>query len=123
MFRLATIYAISAVAYDLIAALIARAFSINFGNFAIFCIILFIGAGIYAGRTLPPRRAVVAIVIAAIAEATLGWYVAAIIGPARPTSNVSWSSIVFLAIVGIAIDTAAGLLGVMFGARAARHRS
>ncbi|MBV8489419.1 MAG: hypothetical protein JO199_02725, partial [Candidatus Eremiobacteraeota bacterium] len=56
MLRLATLYALAVVAFDGVAALIARAFDFNYGHFAILCIVFFIGLGLYAGYTLPRRR-------------------------------------------------------------------
>ena len=119
MLRLALLFAILAVAFDAVGALIAKLFAFIYGQLALLAVLLFVAMGFYAGRTLPIGRALVAIAIAAVAEATLGWYVAAAIGPAR-ILQASATVIVGIAIIGILIDTAAGALGALIGRRAAR---
>ena len=123
MLKLALLFALAAIAFDAIGAALAKIFAFNYGHFALLAILLFIAFGFYAGRVLAPARALMAVVIAAVAEATLGWYVAALIGPARPTPGTAFYLIVAFAVIGVVVDSAAGWAGAFFGHRAARQGS
>ncbi len=123
MLRLGLAMAAIAVLFDATGAALAAGFHFNYGQFEILGVVLFVLMGIYAGRTLPFARALVALLIAAVAEATLGWYVAALIGPARPGPEITRTILVAYALFGVLVDFCSGAIGAYFGWRAARSRA
>ncbi|HTU82866.1 MAG TPA: hypothetical protein VMF61_12090 [Candidatus Acidoferrales bacterium] len=122
MLRRGLIFAVIAVAFDAVCAAIAAAAQFTYSQFYILAIVLFVAIGIYAGRVMVLPRALIAIAIAAVAEATLGWYVAALIGPARPPSDISRTVLIAYGCFGVLVDFAAGAAGAVLGRRAATQR-
>jgi hypothetical protein len=80
MLRLALLFALIIVAFDAATALVARAFAINYGNFALLALVLYACFGIYAGQRLRWPRALLAIAIAVVVDAIVGTYVASLLG-------------------------------------------
>ena len=80
MLRLALIFALIAVAFDAAAALISRAAAFNYGQFAVLAVVVYAAFGIYAGQRLRWWRALVAIALAALVDATVGSAVASLLG-------------------------------------------
>ncbi len=83
--------------------------------------VIYVGFGIYAGQRLRWWRALVAVVLAAAIDSTLGWYVAALIGPGRPIGVNSTTEIVGTALLAVLLDAVFGGLGVAIGTRVRRR--
>ncbi|HTX58169.1 MAG TPA: hypothetical protein VMH02_00735 [Verrucomicrobiae bacterium] len=116
MFRLALLFSVVAVAYDALAAGIARALSISYDTFAILAFVLFFLMGLLAGRKAHAWTGVLPVAIAALVEATAGWYVAAAIGPGSvPGATREW--IVYAGLAGAAYLIVAGAAGVAIAKR------
>ena len=122
MLRLASIFAAIAIAFEIIGALIARLFAFNYDQLAILGVVIFVAMGLYAGRMLPVGRAIVAVAIAAALDASLGWWLAAAIGPARPPDSLSEFQIVAWAIVIALVDVAFAGAGIAVGHRMRTHQ-
>lgn len=82
---------------------------------------LYVAFGIYAGQRLLWWRALVAVVLAAFIDSTLGWYVAALIGPGRPLAVTTTREIVGTALLATLLDAVFGGIGVGVGARVGRR--
>jgi hypothetical protein len=111
--RLALIFAAILVAYDAIAAVIARLLTISYDSFLVLSLVIVFFMGVYAGRK--KRWSGIAVVAIAVAiEATLGWYVASLIGPGYvPGWTMQW--LVVMALEGALLATAIGTAGVWIG--------
>jgi hypothetical protein len=120
MLRLALIFALIMLLFDAVTATISKIASINYGNFALLAIVVYVFLGIYGGRTLRSWRALISVAVAAIVEATLGWYVAALIGPGLPPVAATQLEMVFTGVVSVIVATLFGAMGVAVGLRAAR---
>ncbi|MGA8532502.1 MAG: hypothetical protein WB615_00175 [Candidatus Tumulicola sp.] len=121
MLRLALLFAVIVVAFDAIAAFVANAAGFNYGQFALISVVIYVALGIFAGQRLRRFRALTAIVIAALVDASLGSYVAASIGRDVPTVHSSTMEIVGAALLGALLNIAFGTIGVVVGARVARR--
>ncbi len=117
MLRQALLFGLILVAFDAAAAAIARAAAFNYGHFALLGIVIYVGFGIYAGQRLRLGRALLAIAIAAAIDASLGAYVAALIGPGRPAPGTPASAIVGLAAITGILSASFGAVGVVVGTR------
>jgi hypothetical protein len=84
-------------------------------------LVIYVGFGIYAGQRLRWWRALAAILLAAVIDSTLGWYVAALIGPARLLGVNSTTEIVGTALLATLLDVVFGGIGVGIGARVRRR--
>ncbi len=120
MLRLALIFSIVLIAYDALAALIARSVTISYDSFVVLALVLIFFMGIYAGRV--KRWGGIAVVaVAAAVEATLGWYVASLIGPGY-VPGWTMRALIVMAIESALLSTAIGLAGVWIGLRVAGVR-
>jgi hypothetical protein len=80
MLPLAIFFTAIIIAYDALTATIARAVGVSYDSFLVIAWVLFFVMGVLAGRKFGwPGLIVVA--LAAALDATLGWYIAAAIGP------------------------------------------
>ncbi|HEY1655171.1 MAG TPA: hypothetical protein VGF86_08675, partial [Candidatus Tumulicola sp.] len=84
---------------------------------ALLGIVLYLAFGVYAGQRLRPGRAFVAIVVAAVIDATIGAYVAALIGPGRPAAGTPMQQIVAWSAITAALSALFGAIGVGVGTR------
>jgi hypothetical protein len=116
MLRTALLFSIVLVAYDAIAAGIARAISVSYDSFLVPELFLIFFMGIYAGRKRRSWAAFVAIAIAAAVEATLGWYVAAGIGPGY-VPGWTMRLLIVMAIEAAVLSAAIGVAGIAIGLR------
>ena len=120
MLRLALLFSAVAVAFDAVAASIARAFAFNYGQFQLLAAILFAAYGIVAGQRLRWPRALVAVAIAVVVDATIGSFVASLIGAwiaANQTGRDTAGSIVIAAVLYFVVAA----LGVAVGGRVVRR--
>lgn len=76
MLRLALLFSLVTIAFDALAASIARGFGFNYGQFQIIAVVLFAAYGVAAGQRLRWAGALVAVAIAVVVDATIGAYVA-----------------------------------------------
>jgi hypothetical protein len=77
--------------------------------------------GIFAGQRLRWPRALVAIVIAAAIDVTLGSYLANRIGPGGATAVTRTAEVVGTAGLSLLLNVAFGGAGIAIGARVARR--
>lgn len=118
MLRLALLFSVIAVAFEAIAAAIAHAASFNYGQFQIISVILFAGYGIYAGQRLRWLRALVAVSIAVVVDATIGTFVATFIGAwIAQSDRYAVGTTILAAFLNFVVAGA----GVAVGGRVARH--
>lgn len=117
MLRLALLFALIAVAFDAAAALIARAAAFNYGQFTILAALLYAGFGIYAGQRLRWWRALIAIAISVLADATLGSAVASVLSAwvFQP-----WRDAAGGAALGASLNFALAAVGIAIGQRVRR---
>lgn len=120
MFALTLIFAAVLVAYDALAAAVARAVGISYDSFAVLALVVIFFMGIYAGRKLR-RRGIVVIAIVAAIEATAGWYVASLIGPGY-VPGWTMRALVVMGVEAWLLSAAVGLAGVGIGLRVAGLR-
>ena len=119
MIRLAVLFSAIVVAYDALAAAIAKGLVISYGSFVVPEAVLFVFMGIYAGRKMGGWNGFAPVLIAAIANGTLGWYVAALIGPgAMPPGQISTAA--FQLASYILVPAVFGAAGVATGIRVNR---
>ncbi len=121
MLRLALLFAIALVVYDVLAALLARALTIAYDSFVILALVLLFFMGLIAGRKARSWDGIVPVAIAAAAEATAGWYLAALIGPGYVPGWTARSLIV-MGLERALLSTAIGAVGVWVGISVARSR-
>jgi hypothetical protein len=113
MLRLALIYAAILIAYDALAAAVARSITISYDSFLVLSLVIVFFMGVYAGRK-KQWRGVVVVAIAAALEATVGWYVAALIGPGY-VPGWTMQTLVVMALEGALLATVIGAAGVWIG--------
>ncbi|HEX3672255.1 MAG TPA: hypothetical protein VHT92_11185 [Candidatus Cybelea sp.] len=123
MLRLALIFAAVLVAYDALAAVIARAIGISYDSFAVLSLVVIFFMGVYAGRKQRGRGIIVIAIVAAV-EATVGWYLASLIGPGY-VPGWTMRVLVVMGVEAWLLSAAVGLAGVGIGMRVAglRRRS
>lgn len=120
MLGLALIFAAVLVAYDALAAVIARAVGVSYDSFAVLSLVVIFFMGVYAGRK-QRGRGIIVIVIAAAIEATAGWYVASLIGPGY-VPGWTMRALVIMGVEAWLLSAAVGLAGVGIGLRVAGLR-
>ena len=114
MLRLAVLFAVIIVAYDAVTAAIARAVGVSYNSFLVLALVLFFVMGVYAGRVVRSWAALLSVAIAAIADATIGWYIAAWIGPGY-VPGWTMRILISLAIQSALLATVLGAAGVWAG--------
>jgi hypothetical protein len=120
MLRLALLFAVVMVLFDVAAASFAKATSVDYGQFVLLSSVLYVFAGILAGRFMRGWLALVPIIIAALVEAFLGGYLAALIGPGGRGPGVSDASFYGLAALGVLLNIVLGSAGIAVGIRVKR---
>ncbi len=121
MLRLALLFSVIAIAFDAIAASIARVFAFNYGQFQLLAVILFAAYGIVAGQRLRSARALAAVAIAVVVDATAGSYVASLIG-AWIVTNQTGREALGSTLLSALLNMVVGGAGVVVGDRVA-HRA
>jgi hypothetical protein len=121
MLRLALFFSVVIVAYDALSAAIAKVVGISYNSFLVLALVLFFFMGVVAGRKAASWGGIIPVAIAAAVDATIGWYVAAFIGPGYVPG---WTTriLVTLAIESAALATAIGCAGVWIGVGVAGAR-
>lgn len=114
MLRLGLFFAAIIVAYDALSAAIAKVVGISYNSFLVLALVLFFFMGVVAGRKAASWAGIIAVAIAAAADATIGWYIAAWIGPGYVPG---WTTgvLVTLGIESALLATAIGAAGVWIG--------
>lgn len=121
MLRLALIFSVVVVLFDIVCATIAKLASITYANFLILSFVLYVALGIFAGRKLRHwQRAMFAIAVAAVADATVGWYATWLIGPGSLPNGATFVEILTGVVFAVAGGLLFGAIGVALGIRAAR---
>jgi hypothetical protein len=119
MLRLALLFSIVLVLFDVVAASIAKAASINYSQFVLLSVFLYIGAGILSGRKYR-WLGLGAIIITALVEVFLGGYLAALIGPGARPPGMSDGYYYGTAAFGVLLNVIMGAIGVAVGIRVRR---
>jgi len=118
---LAILFSIAIVAYDALSAGIALAVGISYNSFLVLALVLFFFMGVLAGRKARSWAGILPVIVGAIADATVGWYVAALIGPGY-VPGWTMRDLITLAAESVALSTAIGALGVWIGLGVAGRR-
>jgi hypothetical protein len=121
MLRLALLFSVVIIAYDALTAGIAKVVGISYNSFLVLGLVLFFFMGLFAGRKAGSWAGILPAAIAAIADATMGWYSAALIGPGY-VPGWSMRVLVTLAIESAVVATIIGGIGVAIGLRVAGAR-
>jgi|GEM_PF-5874601 len=114
MLRTALIFSAILIAYDAVAAALAKWIVISYDSFVILPVVAIFFMGIYAGRKKRSWGGLAPIVIAALVEVTVGWYVAALIGPGY-VPGWTMRQLVVLAVESALLFVAVGAAGVWIG--------
>ena len=116
MIRLALLFGAILIVCDAISALIARAVGISYDTFIVPALVILFFMGIYSGRVARSWSGMIAVVIAVAIEATLGWYVAALIGPGYVPG---WTVpvLILMGVEAAALALVIGAIGVAVGLR------
>jgi hypothetical protein len=120
MLRLALLFSVVMVLFDVAAAAFAKATSVDYGQFVLLSVFLYIGAGILAGRKIRNWFAMFSIIIAAVVEALLGGYLAALIGPGAQAPGMSDAYYYGTAVFAVLLNVVMGAIGVAVGIRVGR---
>lgn len=115
------LFAAILVAFAAIAAIVAKAAAINYGDFTLLGLLIYVAFGIFAGQRLRWWRALIALIVAALVDASLGWYVAALIGPGRPLASSGALEIIGTALLAALLDVVFAAIGIAIGARVGRR--
>jgi len=116
----AALAVVAVLIFDAVAATIARGGG-AYRWFGILEILLYLAIGFMAARVTGTwRGGLGAVVIAALAEVTLGWYVSSLIGPGAVPAGTSLATIVSVGLIAILWNGIIGLVGALLGARFAR---
>ncbi len=117
----ASLAVVAVLAFDTIAALISKGGGLEYRWFGILEILLYVAIGFFGARATGTwRGGLGVVVIAAIAETTLGWYIAALVGTGALPANTALPIIVSAALFAILWNGVCGLVGALIGARFAR---
>ena len=121
MLRSALWFSAILLAYDALSALVAKALTISYNSFLVPALTMLFFMGVYAGRKAGSWAGVVPVIVAAVVDATAGWYLAALIGPGYVPG---WTARELLAmgIESAVLSTAVGCAGVWVGLRVAGAR-
>jgi hypothetical protein len=114
MLRLTLLFAVVIIAYDAASAAIAKAVGVSYNSFLVLALVLFFLMGVYAGRVARSWAGAFPVLIAAIADATIGWYVAALIGPGY-VPGWTMRDLITLAVESAVAAAAIGAAGVWIG--------
>ena len=114
MVRLALLFAVVIIAYDALSAAIAKVVGVSYNSFLVLALVLFFFMGLFAGRKVRSWAGILPVAVAAVADATVGWYSAALIGPGY-VPGWTMRDLVTLAIESFVLATAIGAVGVWVG--------
>lgn len=119
--RLALPFGLIVVAYDALVAVVAAALTISYNSFLLPLLVILFFMGVYAGRVARSWAGVIPVTIAAIVDATAGWYVAALIGPGYVPG---WTprGLIVMGIESALLATVVAWCGVAIGVRVGRMR-
>ncbi len=121
MLALALLFSVIIVTYDALTAAIAKVVGVSYNSFLVLALVLFFFMGILAGRKAGSWAAIIPVAIAAAADATVGWYIAAWIGPGY-VPGWTMRTLVTLAVQSAVVATAIACVGVWIGLGVARSR-
>lgn len=116
MIRLALLFGAILIVCDAVSALIARAVGISYDTFIVPALVIIFFMGIYSGRVARAWIGMIAVFIAVAIEATLGWYVAALVGPGY-VPGWTVSMLILMGVEAAAVALVIGAIGVAVGMR------
>lgn len=114
MVRIALFFSVVIVAYDALTAVIAKVVGISYNSFLVLALVLFFFMGLFAGRKARSWAGLLPVATAAAADAIIGWYLAALIGPGY-VPGWTMRDLVTLAIESGVVATIIGAVGVWVG--------
>jgi len=121
MLPLALLFSIVIVAYDAVSAAIALAVGVSYNSFLVPALVLFFFMGVLAGRKARSWAGILPVAVAAVVDATAGWYLAALIGPGY-VPGWTMRELITLAIESAALSAAVGAVGIWVGVGVAGRR-
>lgn len=107
------------LAFDVAASVASRTAGIPYAWFGVGSFAIYLGAGFTAAPRFGVPRAVLAAVLVAASEGTLGWGIAILLGAGRAgQAEVTLTAVLVTGLVGgVLVGGAAGLVGALLGAR------
>jgi hypothetical protein len=119
----AALAVVAVLVFDTIAAFVSKGSGFGYRWFGILEILLYLAIGFFGARATGTwRGGLGVVVIAAIAEATLGWYISALVGPGALPANTALPIVASAALFAILWNGTFGLLGALVGARIGTSR-
>lgn len=115
MLPLALFFTAILLVYDALTAAIARAVGVSYDSFLVLAWVLFFFMGVLAGRKFG-WLGLIAVAVAAVLEATAGWYIAAAIGPGY-VPGWTMRMLILLAFERALLSCAIAAAGVFIGRR------
>lgn len=114
MLRLALLFSAIVVAFAGSSAALAKSLTISYDSFLVLALVVLFFMGVFAGRRAGSWSGMFPIAIAAIAWATIGWYVAALVGPGFVPG---WTvrDLMVMAVESTLLATAVGAAGLWIG--------
>ncbi|HEY8320281.1 MAG TPA: hypothetical protein VIG46_00625 [Candidatus Baltobacteraceae bacterium] len=117
----AALAVVAVLIFDTVAAAIAKGGGGAYRWFGILEIVLYLAIGFMGARATGTwRGGLGVVVIAAVAEVTLGWYVSSLVGPGAVPAGTSLATIASVGLIAIVWNGIIGLAGALIGARFAR---
>jgi hypothetical protein len=121
LIRIALLFSIVLVAYDALAAIIAKLVGVSYTSFVLLALVLIFFMGVLAGRKARSWAGIVPVAIAATVEATAGWYAASLIGPGY-VPGWTMGGLIEMAIESALLSACVGAAGVWVGLGVAQAR-
>jgi len=116
----AALAVVAVLIFDTVAAAIAKGGG-AYRWFGILEILLYLAIGFMGARATGTWRGGLGVVmIAAVAEVTLGWYLSSLVGPGTVPAGTSFATIASVGLIAIVWNGIIGLAGALIGARFAR---
>lgn len=97
------------LAFDAVASVLSRAYAIPYGWFTIPQLVMY-GVMGFLLYTLLGTHFYIAVIGAAICEATIGWWISSVIGPGRALNGTA-ALILFSTLFSICLNTCVGWVG------------
>jgi len=117
----AALAVVAVLVFDAVAAVVEKGGG-AYRWFGILEIFLYLAIGFMGARATGTwRGGLGVVVIAAIAEVTLGFYVSSLVGPGLVPAGTSFATLARLALLAILWNGIIGLVGALIGARFARN--
>ena len=121
--RVALLGVVGILTFDVVASFASRVFAFPYVRATVGSYLIYFAIGFCAARAstvAPLRTAAIAAAVAGLAEASLGWWLSALIGPGRMTAGVELTLSRWIGVAIFVVAVAAGIGSV--GGRVGRAR-